>query len=72
LVALAQGNTQGLAKLKDHGATGLGATGFEEAQVALGDAGGEGEVELGEAAEGAPMAEGVGKIGCQAVAIVAL
>ncbi len=58
-VAFAQRDVERFADLEDHLAAGMGPAGFEKADVALRDAGGEGEIELGEAPFLAPGFEQV-------------
>ena len=66
-IALAQGNLQLLGEMQQHLAAGLGASGFDEAQVAGGYLCLAGEVELAQAAPLAPLAplaqQGAGGLG---------
>ena len=56
-VALARGDIEDLGEGDDHLAARLGAPGFDEADVARGDVGLQGEVELAHPASGTPVAE---------------
>ncbi len=65
-VAIAQGDLQLLRQTHDHLTAGLGAAGFQEAEVAGGDLGVERQVELAQATPLAPFAQVVadGLLGC--------
>jgi hypothetical protein len=56
-IAFAQGNLQLLGEQQQHLATGLGAPGFDETQVAGGNFGLAGEVELTQTTMLAPLAQ---------------
>jgi hypothetical protein len=56
LVAVAQRNLEPIGQLQDHVGARARATGLDEAQVAGGDAGLEGQVELAQPAPPAPVA----------------